>query len=100
MVVSDSQLALPLPDHRRERILAVREERRAEMVGQLDDLRCRRGLTHRRLAGLSGLAPSTVRTALQADANPELSTLLAIAEGLGMQLRLATSGGPGSSSAG
>lgn len=92
MAGADNQLTLPIPDHAHERVLAAREERRAEMISDLDDLRRRRGLTHRRLAGLSGLAPSTVRTALQDRANPELSTLLAVAEGLGLQLRLAPGG--------
>lgn len=59
------------------------------LVAELEAARCARNLSHRRLAGLAGLPASTVRSALGADANPQLDTLMALAGALGLGLGLA-----------
>lgn len=60
----------------------------AQLVGRLETARATRNISHRRLGALAGLAPSTVRGALAADANPQLDTLVAIAGALGIELGL------------
>jgi ribosome-binding protein aMBF1 (putative translation factor) len=58
------------------------------VVGQLDRLREKAGLSKAELARAIGRVPSAVRRFFTADVNPELKTVAAIADVLGAKLEV------------
>ena len=63
-----------------------------ELVEQLAARRLALGLSHADIAGRSGLTERSVRNVLGAGANPQLSSLLALVDALGLELQLAPRG--------
>ncbi|MGA2470464.1 MAG: helix-turn-helix transcriptional regulator [Solirubrobacteraceae bacterium] len=58
------------------------------IVNQLDSLREQNGLTKAELARLIDKNPASIRRLLTAPVNPELRTLVAIADALGAEVRV------------
>jgi HTH-type transcriptional regulator/antitoxin HipB len=63
-----------------------------ELVEQLGARREALGLTHAEIAERCGLTERSVRNALGERANPQLSSLLALVDALGLELQLAPRG--------
>ena len=63
-----------------------------EIVATIDAERLRSHLSYPHLARRAGLAPSTVRAALQGTANPQLTTIAALVAALGLRIDLETTG--------
>lgn len=63
------------------------------IVGTLDGLRDERGLSKAQLARQIGRNPASVRRTLTAPGNPELRTVIAIAEALGAEVKIVRRGG-------
>ena len=63
-----------------------------ELIEQLSARRLALGLSHADVAGRSGLTERSVRNVLGASANPQLSSLLALVDALGLELQLAPKG--------
>ena len=57
-------------------------------MSELDELRERNGMTKAALARAIGKNPAAVRRLLTASGNPELGTVVAIAQTLGAELRI------------
>jgi len=77
------------PDFRTE---FERERREVEavdaIIGALDGLRDERGLSKAELARQIGKNPASVRRTLTAPGNPELRTIIAMAEALGAEIKI------------
>ena len=58
------------------------------LVDALDDARIVQNLSYRQLAARAVLPVSTVRSALAADSNPQLDTLVSLGLALGLRLML------------
>jgi len=69
-----------------------RERREIEaidaLVGALDGLRSRRGMTKAELARQIGKNPASVRRILTAPGNPEMRTIVAMAQALGAEVQI------------
>jgi DNA-binding phage protein len=69
-----------------------RERREIEavdaIVGALDGLRDERGLSKAELARQIGKNPASVRRTLTAPGNPELRTIIAMADALGAEIKI------------
>ena len=63
-----------------------------ELIEQLSARRLALGLSQTEVAERSGLTERSVRNVLGAQGNPQLSSLLAIADALGLELQLAPKG--------
>lgn len=63
-----------------------------QLIEQLSAQRVALGLSHADLARRSGLTERSVRNVLGAGANPQLSSLLALVDALGLELQLAPKG--------
>jgi HTH-type transcriptional regulator/antitoxin HipB len=63
-----------------------------ELIEHLAARRLALGLSHAEIAGRSGLTERSVRNVLGAGANPQLSSLLALVDALGLELQLAPRG--------
>lgn len=62
------------------------------IVRQLDELREQAGMSKAELARAIGKEPSSIRRFFTADVNPELKTVAAIADVLGAEVKIASSG--------
>ena len=63
-----------------------------ELIEQLSARRIALGLSHAEVAERSGLTERSVRNVLGIAANPQLSSLLALVDALGLELQLAPKG--------
>ena len=63
-----------------------------ELIEQLSARRIALGLSHAEVAERSGLTERSVRNVLGTAANPQLSSLLALVDALGLELQLAPKG--------
>ncbi|MDB5879162.1 MAG: transcriptional regulator [Variovorax sp.] len=63
-----------------------------ELIEQLSARRLALGLSHADVAERSGLTERSVRNVLGTAANPQLSSLLALVDALGLELQLAPKG--------
>ncbi|MET3916324.1 HTH-type transcriptional regulator/antitoxin HipB [Variovorax sp. OAS795] len=63
-----------------------------ELIIALSARRDAAGLTHAEIAQRSGLTERSVRNALSLKGNPQLSSLLALVDALGLELQLAPKG--------
>ena len=63
-----------------------------ELIEQLSARRLALGLSHADVAQRSGLTERSVRNVLGTAANPQLSSLLALVDALGLELQLAPKG--------
>lgn len=63
-----------------------------QLIDQLSARRLALGLSHADVAERSGLTERSVRNLLGAGANPQLSSLLALVDALGLELQLAPKG--------
>ncbi len=63
-----------------------------ELIAALAARRDAAGLTHAQIAQRSGLTERSVRNALSLAGNPQLSSLLALVDALGLELQLAPKG--------
>lgn len=63
-----------------------------QLIDQLSARRLALGLSHADVAERSGLTERSVRNLLGAGANPQLSSLLALVDALGLELQLAPEG--------
>jgi transcriptional regulator with XRE-family HTH domain len=87
----DRRLAKRLedPDFRGQFDRALREIRTIDsIVNELDSLRARAGISKAELARRIEKNPASVRRLLTAPANPELRTVIAIADALGAEIRV------------
>ena len=63
-----------------------------ELIAALAARRDAAGLTHAQIAQRSGLTERSVRNALSLAGNPQLSSLLALVDALGLEVQLAPKG--------
>ncbi len=71
-----------------------------QLIDQLSARRVALGLSHADIAERSGLTERSVRNVLGPAANPQLSSLLALVDALGLELQLAPKGfGPSATAA-
>jgi DNA-binding phage protein len=83
------------PDFRRQFDRASREIRTIDsIVNALDSLRAEAGITKAELARRIEKNPASVRRLLTAPANPELRTVIAMADALGAELQVVPRDGP------
>ncbi len=92
----DRRLARRLKDDPEFRAEFERQRREIaqidSIVQQLDELREQAGMSKAELARAIGKEPSSIRRFFTADVNPELKTVAAIADVLGAEVKIASSG--------